>query len=618
MCPHPAETVVLQLDWHSARYSSLLSGALLRDFLKSQPIPPERSTVQIRLLAKYPVSFTVVKVSPPHSPIHGPLVATASTHIFVIPALPPSLDKNFLVSLSGSPSALTDGAQLPSFLRLALSPHSILSRNALHSNVFLVHSPHGYGKTSTIVAAAHAIDAAVIRIQPSHLLPHVGTPKDLISALLKFLRTADAAAPALLLLDDAQFLFPDDQPRFACAFPPFVDEVRRIGRPIAVVICVSPHISAIHPIVTSSVDNVLPLRVVSTGPYAVAVAAAHASIPSDVIFPRLSKNPPHSSIAHVVEWARRQPPELNRLLSNNPCFHHPHQQSLPTFSPSLTLTEKWHLLSTTLPALGNALTVLQRALLWPLIRAETLKRLNIQPLRAVLLYGAPGTGKTVVVKAAATAAGYNIVVIDAAEVAHGEVGAAEERLESIFKSAQLQFPSLIFLDEVDALFGTGRGSTGESSASLHSLRLVGALSRCLQSQPDGIVTVAVTNRPWVISRSLLRPGRFDYCIRVHLPDAPERAKIARVFAERMGLSQALHQILVDLAYSSKASGLSGADIAGTCRRAVMAAVSDSTPISEENLVDAFEATTPSVTVCDARRIHNWYSTSSLSFRSYNF
>lgn len=607
-----ATTLVLRLHDDSARYASLISASLLRDDVIGKQIPLHHSIFRFQLFGKHLVLFIVVRLLPSSPASSRFLVGTRFTDVFILPPLSPPLQPNALVPLL--PHAFSEGAQLPTLLHLALNPHPLLVRNHLPSpSIILVHSPHGHGKTSAVVSAAHALHITVIRIQPSFLLPHIGTPKALSEALNTYLSAAKASAPTLLVIDDAQFIFPPDDSRRACVFPPFIDAVRNTVQPVSLVIIVSPHTSAVHPTILSSVDLVFSLRLNCTGPFATDVASVHSSLPVHVLQSRLSRQPPHFSIAHVVQWARSQSQPLCPIQT-------PSAQSNPTEGQysqlnrscdlGSELLEKWHSLSKKLPALENALLALRRALLFPVLKKEAFVRLHIQPVRALLLYGAPGTGKTAVVRAAAAAAGYSIVPVDAAMVAHGEVGAAEQRLIQIYNRAKLQRPAVIFLDEVDALFGTSRPQTGENVASLHSLRLVGTLTRCLDAQHEGLVTVAATNRPWVVSRALLRPGRFEYCVRVPLPDSEERARIANVFADEIQLPSPERHCLVTLAKSPHAAGLSGADIAGACRRAVMSALSHSNTVNSQHLRDAFHSTTASVSVTDAHMIDTWCSGSS--------
>lgn len=605
-CQH-ASTLVLQLHHESAPYASLVSAALLRDDVMGAYIPTRRSHLNFQLFGTHRVRFTVVRITP-SLPSSGPaLLVTHHTKVFLIPSLPPSLLPHALVPVL--PPALTDGHQLPTLIHLALHPHPSLRRADLPApTAVLVHAPHGHGKTSAVVSVAHSLQATVVRIPPSALLPHIATPRALVVLLNTYLSAAEAAYPSVLLIDDAQFVFPSDDSRRACVFPPFVDAVRSLSKPVALVLIVSPHISAVHPAVVSAVDTVLSLRLDPLGAFAVAVASAHSSLPPGMLQARLSRRHPHPSIAHVVEWARSQvvSPDETRDCADAPNLVE-FEKSEQSESPSVEsqLLEKWHAFSAKLPALDDALNALRRALLWPLLRKDAYTRLKVRPVRGVLLYGVPGTGKTAVVRAASAATGYSVVPVDAAMIAHGEVGAAEERLVQVYHRAKLQRPAVIFLDEVDALFGTARQHAGDSAASLHSLRLVGTLTRCLDAQLEGVVTIAATNRPWVVSRALLRPGRFEYCVRVPLPDSEQRAQIANVFADDMYLPPSERHCLVNLARNFRCAGFSGADIAGACRRAVMAALTKSQSISPQDLQDAFHSTVASVSAKDTHLIDTW-------------
>lgn len=615
-----ATTLVVQLHYNFARYASLVSASLLRDDLIGKPVPPHGSTLRFHLFGNHSVFFTVVRLLPTSLPSGRSNIGAPSTRVFIIPPIPPSLQPQALVPLS--PPVYFEGAQLPTLLDLALNPPSLFLRNRLPPpTVLLVHSPHGHGKTSAVVSAAYALHTTVIRIQPSFLLPHIATPKALATALNTYLSAAQAAAPAVLILDDAQFIFPPDDPRRACVLPPFVDAIRNTMCPVSFVIIASPHVSAVHPTVAATVDVALSLRLHTTGPFAVAVASANSCLPSHTVQSLLFQRSPHSSLAHLVEWARSQtslPDQTFFLPSQKDTAEEHHAQLNESPDLRLDLPRKWNALAHKLPALDHALAALRRALLYPFLRKKAFARLNIHPIRGVLLYGVPGTGKTAVVRAAAAAAGYSVIPVDASMVAHGEVGAAEQRLIDSYDRAKLQHPAVLFLDEVDALFGTSRPQTGETAASLHSLRLVGTLTRCLDGQHQGVVTVAATNRPWTVSRALLRPGRLEYCVRVPLPGPDERERIASVFADEMDLPTSERHCLLALAKSPLAAGFSGADIVGACRRAVMSALSRSHTITSQDLRYAFDSTTASVSVDDARMVDTWCPSPVNSFKTFPF
>ena len=163
---------------------------------------------------------------------------------------------------------------------------------------------------------------------------------------------------------------------------------------------------------------------------------------------------------------------------------------------------------------------LTEAALWPLQHPDTFSRLGIQPPRGVLLYGPPGCGKTFVVRALASSGRLSVHAVKGAELMDKWVGASEKAVRELFRRARDSAPSLVFLDEVDAL-APRRGQSFDSGV---TDRVVASLL----TELDGIeplrdvVVLGATNRPDLIDPALLRPGRLERLVFVEPPDA-ERA-----------------------------------------------------------------------------------------------
>ena len=214
----------------------------------------------------------------------------------------------------------------------------------------------------------------------------------------------------------------------------------------------------------------------------------------------------------------------------------------------------------------EAKTALREAVEWPLLHAEVLAHVGAQPAKGILLTGPPGSGKTLLAKAAAHASGVNFISIKGPELLSKWVGDSEKGVREVFKKARQAAPCIIFLDEIDALAPRRGGGGGEGHV---SERVVSQLLTELDGVEElrGVLTLAATNRSDILDPALLRPGRFDVQIEIPVPDWATRRAILEVSSRNRPLAGD-----VDLeALAAGTEGFVGADIAGLCREATMAA-----------------------------------------------
>ena len=208
---------------------------------------------------------------------------------------------------------------------------------------------------------------------------------------------------------------------------------------------------------------------------------------------------------------------------------------------------------------------LKEAVEWPLKYPKAFQRLGIEPPRGVLLYGPPGTGKTLLAKAVATESEANFIGIRGPEVLSKWVGESEKRVREIFRKARQAAPTVIFIDEIDAI-APARGS----DMSRVTDRLINQLLTEMDGieRNSGVVVIAATNRPDILDPALLRPGRFDRLIFVPAPDEKARLEIFKVHTRRVPLASDVN--LRELA--KKTEGYSGADIEALVREAALLAM----------------------------------------------
>jgi len=201
----------------------------------------------------------------------------------------------------------------------------------------------------------------------------------------------------------------------------------------------------------------------------------------------------------------------------------------------------------------------------PLKYPELFERLGVEAPKGVLLYGPPGTGKTLLAKAVANETNAAFFSISGPEIMSKYYGESEERLREIFRQAEENAPSIIFIDEIDAIAPKREEVTGEVEK-----RVVAQLLALMDGlKPRGrVVVIGATNRPNAIDPALRRPGRFDREIEIGVPNKQGRLEILQIHTRGMPLAED-----VDLEkIASITHGFVGADLAALCKEAAMRAL----------------------------------------------
>jgi len=168
---------------------------------------------------------------------------------------------------------------------------------------------------------------------------------------------------------------------------------------------------------------------------------------------------------------------------------------------------------------------------WPLKHPESFERIGIVPPKGILLYGPPGSGKTLLARAVATEAGANFISIKGPEITSKWVGESEKNIRNIFKRARQVAPAIIFFDEIDALAPLRGLETGARVSENIVSQILTEMSG-LEDMHD-VVVIAATNRPDILDPALLRPGRFDRQVLVPAPDEEARLEIMKIHARKM-------------------------------------------------------------------------------------
>jgi transitional endoplasmic reticulum ATPase len=198
----------------------------------------------------------------------------------------------------------------------------------------------------------------------------------------------------------------------------------------------------------------------------------------------------------------------------------------------------------------------------PLRQPEIFARLGIEPHNGILMYGSPGCGKTLIAKALASESEANFYIVNGPEIVNKYYGETEARLRDIFKEARDTSPSIIFIDEIDAIAPKREEAFGDVEK-----RVVAQLLALMDgmSERGNVIVLGATNRPESIDPALRRPGRFDTEIEIGVPNAEGRLEILLIHTRGMPLA---HDIDIP-ALAKELHGYTGADIKALCREAAM-------------------------------------------------
>lgn len=240
----------------------------------------------------------------------------------------------------------------------------------------------------------------------------------------------------------------------------------------------------------------------------------------------------------------------------------------------------------------NVKLKLKQAVEWPIKHPESFVRMGIQPPKGILLYGPPGCSKTMIAKALANESGLNFLAVKGPELMSKYVGESERAVREIFRKARAVAPSILFFDEIDALAvergsSAGGGNVGDRVLAQLLTEMDGI------EQLHNVTILAATNRPDMIDKALMRPGRIDRIIYVPLPDSATRAEIFKLQFRSMPTSD---DISLDHLVT-KTQKYSGAEIIALCREAALLALQEDLQakiVTEKHFEQSFEIVTPRI------------------------
>jgi transitional endoplasmic reticulum ATPase len=479
-------------------------------------------------------------------------------------------------SIDDLPGLKTQAQELTELLDLGFHHHEVLGK--LGTTVTLgtmLTGPAGSGKSALVRAVAAVVKASVVALWAPEVAALAAN--DAADRLRSAFSEAARQPPAVIIVADVEALAPREGPTpVSTVFRQVIAGALAKG---TAVVCTTSRPEAVDPSLRSPglLDHefAVPLPDSAKRREQLGVLTRRMPLADDVRLDDVAGRTPGFVAADLsalvreagVRAALRQKAEPAPVVTAADF-----EAALEVVRPTTMSDSTVELDKVTLDDVGDLATVkevLTESVLWPLTYPDTFARLGVEPPRGVLLYGPPGCGKTYLVKAIAGTGKANVLSVKGAELLSKWVGESERAVRELFRRAREAAPTLVFLDEVDALAPVrGQATDGGTTD-----RVVASLLTELDGVESlrNVVVIGATNRPDLVDAALLRPGRLERLVYVPPPDAAARTEILRAAARLVPLAAD-----VDLAaLASTLDGFSAADCAALVRESALAAMRES-------------------------------------------
>ncbi|WP_433792428.1 AAA family ATPase [Actinoplanes sp. CA-252034] len=510
----------------------------------------------------------------------GPSAAAPAARPTVSPGAPASTDPDVPpLSLDDLPGLRAQAKELEELLDLGFHHGEVLAKLGTRVTLgVLISGPSGSGKSALVRAVGATVNAKVRTVWAPEL---AALTNNAAAARLRELSAeVRAEHPAVLLVSDVEALAPREEPGpISTVFRQVLADTLANG---TAVVCTTSRLEAVDPSLRApemlSVQLTVPLPDLAMRREQLGVLTRGMPLAEDVRLDEVAGRTPGFVAADLGALAREAGVRAALRLvgaaedSSEVVTMADFEAALDVVRPTSMAESTLEVAAVTLDDVGDMAEVKQvltESVLWPLTYPDTFARLGVSPPRGVLLYGPPGCGKTYLVKAIAGTGKANVLSVKGAELLSKWVGDSERSVRELFRRAREAAPTLVFLDEVDALApARGQGTDGGVTD-----RVVAALLTELDGVEDlrNVVVIGATNRPDLIDPALLRPGRLERLVFVPPPDAEARTAILRASSKAVPLDDAVD--LVELGASL--DGFSAADCSALIREAALAAMRDS-------------------------------------------
>ncbi|CAM0134819.1 unnamed protein product [Umbelopsis sp. WA50703] len=490
----------------------------------------------------------------------------------------------------------------------------------------LLYGPPGVGKTHLVATIAKACDAEMIVIQgPEVFGPYIGESEEKVRAKFREATRVgqEKEVPVILFIDEIDALCPNRQhsqsheSRVVAQLLTLMDGMENRGRTVVIGATNRPNVldpALRRPgrfdreIFIDAPDEISRRHILQSQTKGINIDHAE-----DVISQLATMTNGYvaadlmalcrEAINHAIEkWMRQQSESMYEDVSvgdKAKLTLEDFAAAMAKIGPSIqrgfeTMVEKktWD----DIGGLEPVKQKLKQATEWPMLYGDTFKRLGLKPPRGVLLFGPPGCSKTTLVKVIASVSGATFLSVNGAQIYSPFVGDSEKIIRTTFQKARSAAPSVIFLDEIEAIVGKRNLGGGGSGSDSVQERVLSTLLNEMDGveSASSVLIIGATNRPDMLDAALMRPGRFDKIIYVPPPDFVSRQQIMKVHTKNIPLADD-----VDIEEIADQTNLyTGADLQNLCREAAIIGLrqdKSASSVSQANFEAALKVVKPSLT-----------------------